>query len=132
MTRTFALPFARPALPGIGLALGVGLAAALGGCTTGPVGPTPPVYQPERAATVTVFRDGSWVGLWVPIMLRIDDRKTFLVGRNEAYSFQLDPGEYLFDFSIGFNECRRVAYVPPRASSRFRLAPNCANFDWIY
>jgi len=121
MTRTFALPAA--------LAAGL-LAAGIGGCAYGPVGPTPRVTNPSAAANVTVFRDGSWVGLWAPILLRIDERKTFKVARNQQYSFQLDPGEYVFDFTIGLNECRRVALIEPRGSYRYRLAPNCARFDW--
>ncbi len=121
MIRTFALPAA--------LAVGL-LAAALGGCAYGPVGPTPQVRNPIDAANVTVFRDGSWVGLWAPILLRIDGQKTFKVGRNEQFSFQLDPGEYIFDYTIGLNECRRVARVRARQSYRYRLAPNCARFDW--
>lgn len=105
------------------------LAAGLGGCATGPVGQTPPVYHPREAATVTVFRDGSWVGLGVPLMLRIDGCPAFRVGVNQSYSFQLDPGEYVFDYTLGFNECRRVAVISPGGNYRFRLAPNCARFD---
>jgi hypothetical protein len=121
MIRTFALPSALAACL---------LAAGLGGCATGEVGPTPPVHNPLDAADVTIFRDGSWVGLWAPIVLRIDGRKVFHVGRNETFNFPLPAGEYVFDYAIGFNECRRVARVSPRGRYRFRLAPNCAGFNW--
>lgn len=106
------------------------LAAGLGGCATGEIGPTPPVRNPMDAAEVTVFRDGSWVGLWAPILLRIDGHKVYRVGRNETYTFPLPAGEYVFDFTIGLNECRRVALIYPHGRYRFRLAPNCARFDW--
>jgi hypothetical protein len=117
MTRIFALPAALAA-------------SLLGGCASGQIGPLPPVLAPSQAADVTVFRDGSWVGFFAPITLRIDGRQVFNVKRNEQYSFQLDPGEHLFDFTIGLNECRGVALLYPRENRRYRLAPNCAKFDW--
>jgi hypothetical protein len=121
MTRTIDLPRA--------VAAGL-LAATLGGCATGRVGPLPPVTNAYHAANVTVFRDGSWTGLFAPITLRIEGHKTYRVGRNEQFTFKLDPGEYVFDYTIGFNECRRIALVYAGQSYRYRLAPNCARFDW--
>jgi hypothetical protein len=113
-----------------GAILSVLLMSLLGGCATGgSVGPHPLVTRPIDASNVTVYRDGSWVGFLGTILLRIDDRKVYRLGRNEAYTFQLDPGSYLFNWSIGFNECRRVAFIDPRRSYSFRLAPNCARFE---
>ena len=119
MIRTFAFP---------GALMACLIAAGLGGCATGEVGPTPPVSSSMNAGDVTIYRDGSWVGLWAPIALRIDGRKVFLVGRNETYTFPLPSGEYVFEYTIGINECRRVAQIYPRGRYRFRLAPNCAGF----
>lgn len=121
MIRTFAVPSSLSACL---------LVVGLGGCATGEIGPTPPVSSPMNAGDVTVFRDGSWVGLWAPIVLRIDGRSLFSVGRNETYTFPLPAGEYVFDYTIGFNECRRVAKIYPQGRYRFRLAPNCAGFNW--
>ena len=55
--------------------------------------------------------------------------RSYRVWRNERFSFRLDPGEYVFYFTIGFNECRRVAFIQAPATYRFRLAPNCARFE---
>jgi hypothetical protein len=99
------------------------------GCAGGLIGYLPVVTQPRQASDVTVFRDGSLPGFIGPITLRIDDRKILRVWRNEQFSFQLDPGEYLFYYTIGLNECRRVAYIQPNRTYRFRLAPNCDRFD---
>lgn len=134
MTRTFARwparvptgPFARARL---GAPLAALLAVLLTGCAGGLIGPLPRVSNPATAATVTVFRDFSLPGFFAPITLRIDDRKTFRVWINQAFDFQLDRGEYLFYFTIGFNECRRVVYIQPGRTYRFRLRPNCISFE---
>jgi hypothetical protein len=109
--------------------LGVLLAVLLGGCAGGLVGPLPVVMQPNEAANVTIFRDGSPVGFIGPIMLWIDGRRTWRVWPNQRFSFRLDPGQYIFYFTIGLNECRRVASIQPRQDYLFRLAPNCIRFD---
>jgi hypothetical protein len=103
------------------------LAAALvAGCATGgQTGALPAITQPTEAAYVTIYRDGSLVGLFATIKVRIDGREVYRLGRNEQYSFRLDPGQYLVDFSIGLNECRRAFYAQPGRNYRFRLVPNC-------
>ena len=110
-------------------AVAAALALLLVGCAGGLVGPLPVVTNPNAAGTVTVFRDGSWVGFVGPIVLRIDDRKTYQIWRNERFTFRMDPGQYVFFYSIGFNECRRIANIEPRGNYLFRLAPNCSRFD---
>jgi hypothetical protein len=109
--------------------VGAALSLLLAGCAGGLIGTLPPVTDPRAAATVTVFRDGSLVGLPGPIVLRIDDRKTYRLWRNEQYSFRLDPGEHAFYFTIGFNECLRIANIAPHGNYRFRLAPSCWRFE---
>lgn len=101
----------------------------LAGCAGGLIGPLPPLNRPTEAATVSVFRELALAGIIGPITLSIDSCPTFRVWSNQEYSFQLDPGQYLIDYNIGFNECRRVAYIEPRRSYRFRLTPNCDRFD---
>lgn len=104
------------------------LALLLAGCG-GLIGPLPRVTKPKEASTVSVFRDFALPGLLGPIVLRIDGCKTFRLWGNQEFFFQLDPGEYFFEYSIGFNECRRVAFIQPRQNYRFRLTPNCTRFD---
>lgn len=81
--------------------------------------------DPLEASNVTVYRSGSWVGLFSPIRLRINGQDAFNIMRNQQYSFQLDPGLQLFEFSIGLNECRRVIFIESGRSYRIRLVPNC-------
>ena len=102
------------------------LTVLAGGCATGgPTGPLPVVTDPLQASNVTVYRGGSWVGLFSPIRLQIDGQNVFNIHRNQQYSFQLDPGLHLFEFYIGLNECRRVVFIEPGRSYRIRLVPNC-------
>ncbi len=102
------------------------LTVLAGGCATGgPTGPLPVVTDPLQASNVTVYRGGSWVGLFSPIRLQIDGQNVFNIHRNQQYSFQLDSGLHLFEFYIGLNECRRVVFVEPGRSYRIRLVPNC-------
>ena len=111
------------------LAVAAALVGLLAGCAGGLIGPLPVVTNPKDAATVTVFRDGSLVGIVGPIILRIDDRKTYKIWRNQRFIFRLDPGDYVFYYTIGFNECRRIAFIEPHKNYLFRLAPNCSRFD---
>ena len=101
----------------------------LAGCAGGQIGPLPRVTKPKEASTVTVFRDFSVPGVVGPMVLRIEGCEAFRLWVNQAFSFQLDPGDYFFEYSIGFNECRRVANILPRQNYRFRLTPNCTRFD---
>jgi hypothetical protein len=115
------------------LAAAVLASLLLGGCAaSGPIGPLPEVREPTEAANVTVFRGGSLVGLFSPIRLQINGQRVFNVYRNQQYSFQLDPGLQLFEFTIGLNECRRVIYIEPRRAYRIRLVPNCFVDPQVY
>ncbi len=104
-------------------------ATLLAGCAGGLIGPLPPVKRPAEAATISVFREQTLAGIIGPIIVSIDGCQTFRVWGNQEYSFQLDPGQYIFDYTIGFNECRRVAFIEPRRNYRFRLTPNCDRFN---
>ena len=113
-----------PAAPCLVLCAGL-----LAGCAGGLIGAIPPVGKPYQASTVTIYRDLRLPGIIGPIILRIDGRRTYRLWVNQQFSFLLDPGEYLFDWTIGLNECRRVAVIEPRRIYRFRLAPNCVRFQ---
>jgi hypothetical protein len=102
------------------------LAFALSGCASGLTGPVPPVRDPSNAGSVTFYRDGSLLGgLWAPIHVKLDGRELVRIAPNERYTFTLDSGEYILDFSIGFNVCRHAVLVYPGGVYRYRLVPNC-------
>lgn len=109
------------------------LSVWIGGCATGgPIGSMPPLRDPASASDVTVYRGGSLVGLFSPIRLRINGRDAFNIYRNKQYSFRLDSGLQLLEFSIGLNECRRVVFVEPARRYRIRLVPNCVVVADVY
>ncbi|AFL72742.1 hypothetical protein [Thiocystis violascens] len=104
--------------------------ALIAGCaSSGPVGPARPVHTPSEAGHLTLLRDGSLVGLWAPMRVRLDQDDLFRLGRNQQVSLQLDPGDYLLEYSIGFNNCSRVIHLKPRQVFRLRLLPNCMMYE---
>ncbi|MBK1645802.1 hypothetical protein CKO25_14295 [Thiocapsa imhoffii] len=97
------------------------------GCTTGGLsGTLPAVTNPSEAANITLYRDGTLPGWFTTIVVDLNDREIYRVGRNEAFSFAVDPGQYLLVYRIGFNECRKVVWVEPRENVRVRLSPICS------
>ncbi|MCG6898199.1 MAG: hypothetical protein LJE61_00230 [Thiocapsa sp.] len=99
--------------------------AARGGYVESP----PPLLNPSEAATIDIYRDGSAPGWFANIRVELEGREIYRVGHNEAYSFKLDPGQYLLVYRIGFNECRQIIWAEPRRTYRIRLSPTCARGD---
>lgn len=97
----------------------------LAGCASGKIGSTPQVQRQDQAATLTLSRGGSWVGFFAPFHIRLDRADLYRLGRNQSYTVQLDPGEYLVQYTIGFNSCRFVANLRPQQIKRLRLTANC-------
>ena len=92
-------------------------------------GPAPPVHVPSESGNLTLFRDGSLVGLFATMRVRLDQRDLYRLGRNQSFSLRLDPGDYLLEYSIGFNQCSRVIHLKPRQTYRLRLLPNCMLYE---
>jgi hypothetical protein len=96
------------------------------GMTGERIGSAPLLTNPSEAATVTLYRDGSLVGWFATIRVELDGQEIYRIARNEAFTFQLDPGQYLLAYRIGFNECRQIIWARPRESHRIRLSPTCS------
>jgi hypothetical protein len=97
------------------------------GCATtgGRVGSTPPLHRPAEAGTLTLSRDGSLVGLFATMRVKLDQNDIYRLGRSQSVTLNLDPGDYLLEYSIGFNNCGRVVHLRPRQSFHLKLLPNC-------
>ncbi len=107
-------------------------AGVLGGCASGGfIGPQPLVTDPLRASNVTFYRTKGLVGIVGPIYVRLDGEPLMRLWAGQSYSFRLDPGEYILDYSIGINECRRSLLIYPGQSYRFRLVPNCTVWEYL-
>ncbi|MFB1486271.1 MULTISPECIES: hypothetical protein [unclassified Thiocapsa] len=107
----------------IGAFAGVALVA---GCATGGrSGNLPTVTNPSEAANITLYRDGSLAGWFATMRVDLDGQEIYRIGRNEAFSFTVDPGQYLLTHTLGFNECRRIIWAELRQNQRIRLSPTC-------
>jgi hypothetical protein len=98
----------------------------LTGCAGGFIGPTPVVTDPLRASNVTFYRSMGLVGVVGPIEVRLEGQPLMRLWAGQSFSFRLDPGEYIIDYSIGFNDCRGAILIYPGYSYSFRLVPNCS------
>ncbi|MBK5964376.1 hypothetical protein CCR95_09840 [Thiocystis minor] len=107
------------------------IAVLIAGCATagGRIGPLPTVNRPAEAGTLSLFRDGSLVGWFAPMRVRIDQNDLYRLGRNQRFSLNLDPGDYLLEYSIGFNTCSRSIHLKPRQTLRLRLVANCMIYE---
>ena len=85
----------------------------------------PPQTSTARPSKITVYRDESIVGSPVTMVFYIDDVKTYGLKSGQSYSFRLDPGEYVFGFFLGLNECRQVLWFKQGKDYRIKLSPTC-------
>jgi hypothetical protein len=110
----------------IGLISAFASVALVAGCATGgQSGNLPTVTNPSEAANITLYRDGSMAGWFATMRVDLDGREIYRIGRDEAFSFTVDPGQYLLVYTLGFNECRLVIWAEPRENQRIRLSPTC-------
>ncbi|WP_296808649.1 hypothetical protein [Thiocapsa sp.] len=110
----------------LGLISAIASVALVTGCATGgQSGNLPTVTNPSEAANITLYRDGSLAGWFATMRVVLDGQEIYRIGRNEAFSLTLDPGQYLLTHTLGFNECRRVIWAEPRQNQRIRLSPTC-------
>ncbi|MBK1720662.1 hypothetical protein [Thiocystis violacea] len=102
-------------------------AAALTGCafSGGQVGTLPPPQRPDEAGTLTIYRDGSLIGIFGTMHVSLDQTDLYRLGMNQSYSMRLTPGHYFLNYSIGLNDCGGVVNVQPRQTLRLRLTPDC-------
>jgi len=100
----------------------------LSGCglRLGPIDKPPAPTGVATPSRVTVTRASSVMGWPLPMVFTIDGVETYGLWGGQSYSFLLEPGEYVFGFFLGFNECRRLVRVAGRPSQSFRLGPSCA------
>jgi predicted small lipoprotein YifL len=108
----------------------LGLIAAvllLAGCgwRIGPINYPPAPAGAIEPSQVTVKRVNSVMGLFVPMVFTINGVETYGLWTDESYTFMLDPGEYIFGYYLGFNECRRSIRIRARPSQLVYLGPPC-------
>ena len=92
----------------------------------GQIGTPPPPRSETDAATLIIYRDRSWVGLFGTIQVAINRQDLLRLGLGQSYSLRLDPGTYSIEYSIGLNDCGGILSLAPRQTLRVRLSPVCA------
>lgn len=108
----------------LGLVLSLLLLAGCGlrvGYINKPPEPTG-VATPSR---VTVTRVGSIMGWPVPMIFTIDGVEMYGLWTGQSYSFMLEPGDYIFGYYLGFNECRQYIRIERKPSQAINLGPPC-------
>ena len=85
----------------------------------------PPGATSAQPSKITIYRDPSIVGSPATMIFNIDDVETYGLKQGQSYSFRLDPGEYVFSFFLGLNECRQVVWFKKGKDYRVKLSPSC-------
>jgi hypothetical protein len=110
------------------IALTAILSVLLNACafSGGQIGAPSPPRSETDAATLIIYRDRSWVGLFGTIQVAIDRQDLLRLGLGQSYSLRLDPGTHSIEYSIGLNDCGGILNLAPRQTLRVRLSPLCA------
>ncbi len=85
----------------------------------------PPKASAASPSKITVYRDPSVVGSPITMIFYIDDVNIYGLKQKQSYSFKLDPGEYVFGFFLGLNECRQTVWFKQGKDYRVKLSPTC-------
>lgn len=72
-----------------------------------------------------MVREKTFTGWPVPMIFTIDGEEIYGLWGGQSYSFMLEPGDYIFGYYLGFNECRRYTRIENRPSQRVYLASPC-------
>jgi len=65
------------------------------------------------------------MGWPVPMIFTIDGVETYGLWLGQSYTFMLEPGDYIFGYFLGFNECRRYVRIESKPSQLVHLGPPC-------
>jgi hypothetical protein len=95
------------------------------GWKIGPINYPPAPTGVAEPSQVTVKRVTSIMGLVVPMVFTIDGVEVFGLWTDESYTFMLAPGDYIFGYYLGFNECRQYIRIRRVPSQLIYLGPPC-------
>ena len=95
------------------------------GWKIGPINYPPEPVGSARPSQVTVKRASSVMGFVVPMIFTINGVETYGLWTNGSYTFMLEPGDYIFGYYLGFDECRKYIRIEPVPSQLIYLGPPC-------
>jgi outer membrane protein OmpA-like peptidoglycan-associated protein len=99
----------------------------LGGCgfKVGLVNEPPAPHRASMPSKITVYRAYDVVGFFIPMTFLIDSVEIYGLWIGGQYDFRLPPGNYVFGYYLGLNECRQLVSIKPGRDYRVTLAPGC-------
>ena len=95
------------------------------GCSSGPIEPLPPLRAGAIPGSVVVEREKSIVGLPATMFFSIDGKRIYAAQIGQAFTFEIDPGEYNFGYDLGFNKCRQRVIIRQGRRYFLLLRPVC-------
>lgn len=95
------------------------------GWKIGPINYPPAPTGVAEPSQVTVKRVTSIMGSVVPMIFTIDGVEVYGLWTDESYTFMLEPGDYIFGYYLGFNECRQYTRIRRVPSQLIYLGPPC-------
>jgi hypothetical protein len=95
------------------------------GCSSGPIEPLPPLRAGAIPASVVVQREKSVVGLPATMFFSIDGKRIYAAQIGQAFTFEIDPGEYIFGYELGFNKCSQRVIIRQGRRYFLLLRPVC-------
>ena len=102
-------------------------AILLGGCgfKLRPVNEPPAPRVASVPSQITVYREEDIAGFMIPMTFLIDSVEIYGLWGAEQFGFSLSPGDYVFGYYLGLNDCRRLVAIEPGRDYLVTLAPNC-------
>lgn len=95
------------------------------GCaSTGLINP-PPVPVTRDPVNITVHRVESVVGAPLAMVFVIDGTDIVGLSNGQSYSFQLDPGQYVFGWRFGMNSCDQDVWLHPGRTIEMTFSNEC-------
>ena len=95
------------------------------GLRHGPINKPPAPTGVEKPSQVRVTRVPSIMGWPFPMIFTIDGVEIFGLAERQSYCFMLEPGDYIFGYYLGFNECRQYVRIERKPSQHILIGPSC-------
>ena len=102
------------------------LALLVAGCASsfGPIA-APPAVTSREPVKVSLHRVESIEGAAVPLVFLLNGAETYGLANGETYSFELDPGQYVFGWAFGLDTCSQDVWLRPGRDVDLTLSNDC-------
>ena len=111
--------------PGLAAALTAGTLWIAGCSTTSGLINPPPTPKTQHPITLTLHRVDSIEGAVAPMVIVIDGQEIYGLRNGETYRIQLDPGQYVLGWRLGFNTCDQDVFLRKGRDVTLNLSNEC-------